>query len=97
AVGLAWAAGEALGRSRALAVTTCATLLAFGGIQAARRRADVVAYDARVGAARRAVQEGASRGARVFHVAGAVKDLDLAVKEDPALAPLSNELLVLGD
>jgi hypothetical protein len=98
AVGLAWAAGEALAtRSRSVALTLCATLLAFGGLQAARRRGDIVAYEARVGAARRAVREGAQRGARVFHVAGAVKDLDLAVKEDPALEPLSNELLVLGD
>jgi hypothetical protein len=98
AAGLAWAAGEALGRrSRAVALTACAMLLAFGGIAASRRRADIVAYEARVGAARRAVREGVSRGARVFHVAGAIKDLDLAVKEDPALASLSNELLVLGD
>jgi hypothetical protein len=98
AVGLAWAAGEALApRSRAVVLTLAATLFALGSVQAARRREDIVAYEARVGAVRRAVRESAARGARVFHVAGAVKDLDLAVKEDPALATLSNELLVLAD
>jgi hypothetical protein len=98
AVGLAWAAGEALAvRSRAVALTLATTLFAFGNVQAARRREEIVAYDARVGAARRAIRESVTRGARVFHVAGAVKDLDLAVKEDPALEPWSNEILVLAD
>src|SRR5581483_11365376 len=32
-----------------------------------------------------------------FHVDGGIKDLDLAVKVDPVLAPLAREILVLGD
>ena len=33
----------------------------------------------------------------MFHVDGGIKDLDLAVKEDPRLAAASRELLVLAD
>ena len=69
----------------------------LGALQAAARRSEIVEYEARLGAARRAVVEGARRGARVFHIDGGIKDLDLAVKEDPALAPVADELLVLGD
>jgi hypothetical protein len=98
AVGLAWAAAEALAaRPFAARATLCTVLLALGGLQAARRRTDVVEYEARLAAARRAVVDGARRGARVFHVDGGIKDLDLAVKEDPALAGVAPELLVLGD
>jgi hypothetical protein len=98
AAGLAWAAAEALAaRSLAARATLCAALLVLGALQATRRRADVAAYDARVAAVRLAVADGARRGARVFHVDGGIKDLDLAVKEDPGLAPLAAELLVLGD
>jgi hypothetical protein len=98
AVGLAWAAAEALAASPVAArATLCAALLALGALQAATRRRDVVEYEARLAAARRAVAEAARHGARVFHVDGGIKDLDLAVKEDPAVAPLARELLVLGD
>jgi hypothetical protein len=98
AVGLAWAAAEALAaRPFAARATLCAALLAIGALQGAARRADVVSYQARLGAARRAVADGVRHGARVFHVDGGIKDLDLAVKEDPSLAPLADDLLVLGD
>jgi hypothetical protein len=98
AVGLAWAASEALAASPVAArATLCVALLALGALQAASRRRDVVEYETRLAAARRAVADGARHGARVFHVDGGIKDLDLAVKEDPALAPLAGELLVLGD
>jgi hypothetical protein len=98
AVGLAWAAAEALAaRPFAARATLCTALLALGALQAARRRADVVEYEARLSAARRAVADGVRRGARVFHIDGGIKDLDLAVKEDPALAAVADELLVLGD
>jgi hypothetical protein len=98
AVGLAWAAAEVLAaRPFAARATISTALLALGAVQASQRRADVVEYAARLGAARRAVAEGVRRGARVFHVDGGIKDLDLAVKEDPALAPFADELLVLGD
>jgi hypothetical protein len=33
----------------------------------------------------------------VFHIAGGIKDLDLAVKESPALRPWEDQILVLGD
>jgi hypothetical protein len=98
AVGLCWAAAEGLADSSfALGVTVCAALLGPGALQAGARRHDVVSYEARLAAARRAVVDGARQGSRVFHVDGGIKDLDLAVKEDPALAPLADELLVLGD
>jgi hypothetical protein len=98
AAGLAWAAAEALAeRPAASRVAVCAALLAIGTLQAAVRRPEIVAYDARVAASRRAVADGARAGHRVFHIAGGVKDLDLAVKEDPALASFADQLLVLAD
>jgi hypothetical protein len=98
AVGLAWAAAQALAsRSFAARALVCLALLAMGALQSAARRADVVSYDARLAAVRAAVADAARRGGRVFHVDGGIKDLDLAVKEDPALAPVADELLVLGD
>jgi hypothetical protein len=97
-VGLAWAAAEALAeRPIAARVTIGAALLVLGALQATARRSEIVRYEARLGSARRAVADGAHRGARVFHVDGGIKDIDLAVKEAPALAPLAGELLVLGD
>src|SRR5262249_21178458 len=53
--------------------------------------------DKRVAATRRAVAAEVARGHRVFHVDGGVKDIDLAVKEDPALAAARDGILVLGD
>jgi hypothetical protein len=86
AAGLAWAAGEALaGAGAAAQVTLVGALLGLGAVQASARRGDVVSYEARVAAARRAVRAGLAAGHRVFHVAGGVKDLDLVVKEDPRL------------
>src|SRR6185436_3404606 len=56
AVGLAWAAAEALaGAGVAARATIAAGLLLVGGLQAAQRRGDVVSYDRRVAAARRVV------------------------------------------
>ncbi|HEY2731106.1 MAG TPA: hypothetical protein VGK52_14275 [Polyangia bacterium] len=97
-VGLAWAAAEALAeRPLPARVTIGAALLLLGALQATARRSEIVRYEARLASARRAVADGAQRGARVFHVDGGIKDIDLAVKEAPALAPLAGELLVLGD
>jgi hypothetical protein len=76
---------------------TLAGLIAIGGAQAGARRADVAAYRSRLGAVRRAVAAGAAAGHRVFHVACGIKDLDLAVKEDRALGPAADGVLVLGD
>lgn len=98
AVGLAWLVGHALGQaSAAWRVGGCLFMLALGGIQTMVRHADVTAYDRRVDAARRAVIDGAAHGHRVFHVAGGIKDLDLAVKESPALRAAEDRLLILGD
>jgi hypothetical protein len=98
AVGIAWAAAEALaGASPGTRIAVAATLLCIGLGQAAQRRQDVVSYDLRVAAARRAVAAGFAEGHRVFHVDGGIKDLDLAVKEEPRLAPAAREILVLAD
>jgi hypothetical protein len=98
AVGLAWAVAEALaGATAGVHGTIAFVLLLLGGMQGAQRRADVVSHDRRVAAARRAVASGLASGHRVFHIMGLVKDLDLAVKDDPALAGAVDHLLVLTD
>ena len=98
AVGLAWAAAEALADAGIAArATIAAGLLLVGGMQAAQRRADVISYDRRVSAARRVVAAGLASGHRVFDIMSGVKDLDLAVKEDRALAAAAGEVLVLTD
>ena len=100
-VGLAWLAGEAFGGAAPPArIAGALFLLTLGGIQTLARHSDVVAYDRRVDAARRAVADGVAHGYRVFHIAGGIKDLDLAVKESPALQtgdPVADQFLVLGD
>ena len=98
AVGLAWAAAEAVSAAGLAAPMAVAfVLLIVGGVQAAQRRTDVVSYDRRVAAARRVVAAGVTSGHRVFDIMSGVKDLDLAVKEDPALAGAAGEVLVLTD
>ncbi|HVT08645.1 MAG TPA: hypothetical protein VHO67_14410 [Polyangia bacterium] len=95
-VGLCWAFAEALEEvGTAGRATLAAALLLIGVAQAAARRQDVVSYDRRLAAARRAVQGGVAAGHRVFHVDGGIKDLDLALKVDPALE--SAGILVLDD
>jgi hypothetical protein len=98
-VGLAWAAAEALAVAsaavapRALLLTV---LLALGAAQAVAARADVVLYRRRLDQVRRAVADGVRRGHRVFHAVCGIKDVDLAVKEDPALAAAASDILVLS-
>jgi len=95
-VGLGWAVAEALADvGPAARVTLGAALLLVGGAQALERRQEVVTYDRRVAAARRAVAAGLGAGHHVFHVDGGIKDLDLAVKEDPTIE--AGEVLVLSD
>jgi hypothetical protein len=95
-VGLCWAVGEAVSEVGAPArIVLGAALLLVGAAQAAARRQDVLSYDRRVAAARRAVVAGLASGHHVFHVDGGIKDLDLAVKEDPALE--AGGVLVLSD
>ena len=95
-VGLCWAVAEALADVGVPArIILAAGLLLVGGAQAVERRQQVVSYDRRVAAARRAVTAGLAAGHHVFHVDGGIKDLDLALKEDPALE--AGEVLVLSD
>jgi hypothetical protein len=97
-VGLCWAVAEALAGAApgpAAWATLAAGLLAAGGLQAAERRQEVISYDRRVAAARRAVAAGLAAGHHVFHIDGGIKDLDLAIKEEPALE--AGAVLVLGD
>jgi hypothetical protein len=98
AVGLAWLVGQAVGEaSAAWRAGGLLLMLLLGSIQTLSRHADVAAYDRRVTAARRAVIDGLAHGHRVFHIAGGVKDLDLAVKESPALRAAEDQVLILGD
>jgi hypothetical protein len=98
AVGLAWALSEALaGAGAAARIALAGVLLLLGGMQVAQRRADVVSYERRVAAARRAVAAGLTSGHRVFNIMSGVKDLDLAVKEDRTLGSGADQLLVLTD
>jgi hypothetical protein len=99
AVGVAWLWAQVL--SRAPHWATVVVLAGLGGVsfaQAAARLADVRSYEARVATTRRAILAGVAAGHRTFHVAGGIKDIDLAVKEDPRLSgPAQDELVVLGD
>jgi hypothetical protein len=98
AVGLCWAVAEALegfAVGPAARATLVAVLLLVGGMQAAERRQEVISYDRRLAAARRAVAAGLGAGHHVFHVDGGIKDLDLAVKEDPSIE--AGGVLVLAD
>lgn len=96
AVGLCWAAAEALaGVGVPARITLAAVLVLVGAAQAAERRGDVLSYDKRLAATRRAVADGLRAGHHAFHVDGGIKDVDLAVKEDPAIE--AGQVLVLGD
>jgi hypothetical protein len=95
-VGLCWAVGEALSEVGVPArIVLGAALVLIGAAQGTTRRQDVVSYDRRVAATRRAVGAGLSAGHHIFHVDGGIKDLDLAVKEDRALE--EGGVLVLSD
>ena len=95
-VGLCWAVAEALSEVGAPArIVLWGALLLIGSAQGAARRQDVLSYDRRVAAARRAVVAGLAAGHHVFHVDGGIKDLDLALKEDAAIE--AGEVLVLSD
>jgi hypothetical protein len=101
AVGLALLVGEAIGGAAApWRIAGLVGMLALGAIQTSVRHDDVRLYDRRVEAARRAVADGVAHGHFVFHIAGGIKDLDLAVKEAPELRDVEaaeKRLLVLGD
>lgn len=98
AVAMAWLAAQVLSpRPTPLAVAVLAGLAGLSAGQGWQRRADITSYEARLRAARRAVADGLAHGVNTFHVAAGIKDLDLAVKEDPRFSRYEPDLLVLGD
>jgi len=98
AAGVAWLAAEALRRRPVPAVVGVVCGLAGLGLaQDLSRRTEIQLYEAKLGAARRAVASGLAEGHTTFHIAAGIKDLDLAVKEDPRTRAADPSLLVLGD
>jgi hypothetical protein len=88
----------ALERTRPwLSAVVVLALLGLGTVASNRRAADVGLYREAVTAARNAVSDGLAKGARVFLVRGSVKDLDLALKLDPASPPSVRDALVIPD
>lgn len=88
----------ALARARAwLPGLALVALLALGTASAYRRAADVRLYRQTVAAAVDAVNAGVGQGRRLFLLRGAVKDVDLAIKLDPAAAAGVAEAVVIPD
>jgi len=95
---VAWLGAERLRRFGVPA--TVGVLCALAGLglgQDLARRTEIVAYEARLDAARRGVATGLAEGFDTFHIDAGIKDLDLAVKEDPRVSARADQLLVLGD
>jgi hypothetical protein len=84
-------------RGRLVRIGALALLAGVSLARAGARRDDVRAYEARLVGVRRAVAAGLAGGHRVFQVVAGIKDLDLAVKEAPALRERAADFLVLGD
>lgn len=98
AVGVAWLAVQVLVRARLpVQVATLGLLAGLTTAQTFARYPDIASYEARLSAARRAVGDGLAHGFDTFHVASGIKDIDLAVKEDPRFAGHESHLVVLGD
>jgi hypothetical protein len=96
--GVAWLAAEALWRrSPPVIVGVLSCLAGLGVAQDLARYTEVKLYDTKLAAARRAVVSGMDVGFDTFHIAADIKDLDLAVKEDPRLRAKEASVLVLGD
>ena len=95
---VAWLGAERLCRVRLPA--TVGVLGALAGLalgQDLARHTEIAAYEARLEAARRGVATGLEEGFDTFHVDAGIKDLDLAIKEDPRVHAGEDALLVLGD
>lgn len=80
-----------------VSLAVVAVLAGAGTLAANRRAAEVGLYREAVAAAKAAVASGVGEGARTFLVRGAVKDLDLAVKLDPALPAAVQDAVVIPD
>jgi len=103
---LAWAGARALSASRNSrerhAPPLMAGLLVLGLVvgsvwQLALRGRQISHYREKLQAARIAVFSGLARGGRLFHLVLGIKDLDLAIKADPALAVRRHDFWVLND
>jgi len=98
AAGVAWLAAEALRRRPVPAVVgVICGLAGLGLAQDLSRRVEIQLYETKLAAARRAVVSGLAEGHTTFHIASGIKDLDLAVKEDPRTHAADPALLVLND
>jgi hypothetical protein len=98
AAGLMLLVALALERVRPwLSALVVLALLGLGTAAASRRAEDVQLYRQAVGAAKDAVSDGLAKGARLFLVRGAVKDLDLALKLDPAAPASVRDAVVIPD
>jgi hypothetical protein len=80
-----------------LSLVAVAALAALGMLAVDRRSSEIALYREAVAAAKDAVRDGSAKGHRLFLVRGAVKDLDLAVKLDPAMAALAEGIVVIPD
>lgn len=95
---VAWLGAERLRPFRLPA--TVGVLGALAGLalgQDLARRPEIASYEARLDAARRGVASGLGEGFDTFHLDAGIKDLDLAIKEDPRVRGGEDRLLVLGD
>ena len=98
AVAVAWLAAESLACAPMPVVAgVFSVLVGFCLTRDVARAADVAEYEARLGAARRAVAAGLADGHETFQIAAGIKDLDLAIKEDPRFRAAEARLIVLGD
>lgn len=98
AAGLMLFVALALARARPwLPAAVVIVLLGLGAVAASRRSSDVRLYREAVAAAKAAVTDGLAKGGRVFLVRGAVKDLDLALKLDPAVPTSIRDAVVIPD
>jgi hypothetical protein len=100
AVGVAWLMARQLVETPFVGRALVFGLLVYCDFrQASQRHHEVGAFAERLAACRRAVVAGLDRGHTVFQIGAGIKDLDLALKADPALAsnPRAASLLVLTD
>jgi hypothetical protein len=98
AMGLMLLLALALERARPwLPAVVMVVLLGLGVVATNRRASEIQLYRQAVAAAGAAVAAGVAKGARLFLVRGAVKDLDLAIKLDASLPSAVQDAVVIPD